>query len=83
MVGIAEDDLCVEVCGFEGFKANALHGAGRADRHEGGRLDLTAARGQHTRTALRQRGLRLGIVMDPWYYPALPRSVPLMLLNDP
>ena len=52
MVGVAENDFGVEIYRLEFFKANAFNGAGGTDRHEDGRLNLPASRGQQTRPRL-------------------------------
>src|SRR6185503_6870076 len=52
VIRVAENYLRVEICCFEFVKANAFDSAGSSDRHEDGRLDLSAARGQQTRARL-------------------------------
>jgi hypothetical protein len=45
VIGVAEDDFGVEL-GFEFLEANAFNGARSPDRHEYGRFNLPATRGE-------------------------------------
>ena len=61
MIGVAQNDARIEII-FQRFKAHALDGARRANRHEDGRLDGSAPSGENPARASPSRAITSKVI---------------------